>query len=635
MNNNDKNDFFDYRFQFMCMPIVSTEPIKCLYCLKPFIRNMYQTYQSLCNECIMNYLYQARMENAVISAQSQQPPICFAPLALSAPPVLPVIPAHISLPSPSPSPIPNSTPNLVPVPSVLPVKVNSPPPAPSTYSYPQQILHTSIFICDFFYHFSKIFNIEYFSIETLVRNIEDNGINKLLTRICKALMLRIVKNTYQNEQELVISNKCRIIDLGRKLREIFDISEILEMAWVTVIGEIILDKHYKDYVKDTPVENIKKNISVSLTPEDFLNFSIEEKLGVIEFLINCYLDSKDCREHIAMQIEHQVSIAKIRSEKKQKIKMLEMQMMQTNPFPPELEQERVRLREEEKLLHEEVSHLHYRSVSIGSDSQNNEYYYFKFEPNRIFVFYPSTTSVFETGDWFYYSTRDNIEKLVSHLSLQIKNEFKLKEGIDKLIAAGINFDQDDLIDDRLMETINEELGIDGIKQEIKEIEKKFSKYLKSSKKRWYFESDIKKWRAALDATSDISEICTLLLEFSEKAGSPLRLQTIVKKKKSKYRKVVIKLWQNSQDASASWEEFIKTLRSKEELLLGVEIFQRIIMSYIGKKTEDSFRHSDECFKCDDGGKLIMCENCPRVAHLKCAGLKKVPEGEWLCGECKL
>ena len=596
MNSNDKIHFLDYRFQFLYMPIASNEPIKCIYCLKPFTRNMYQTYQALCNECIAYYLCQTRMESTEIPVEHQKHP----------PPALPVAPAR---------------PNII---------------APTSFSIPQHIIHPSIFICDFFYHFSKIFNIEHFSLQTLVKYTEDGGITQFIDRICKALILKIVKNIYQNEQLPEISKKCRIIDLGNKIREIFDISEIMSLAWVTVIGEIILDKSYKDYVKDTPVENIKKNITVSLTPEDFLNFSIEEKLSIIEFLVNCYLDSKDCREHISEQIEHQVNIAKIRSEKKQRIKVLETQMIQTNPFPPELEQERLRLREEEKLLYDEVSQLHYRTASIGTDSQNNEYYFFKFEPNKLFVFCPSNNSPLEIGNWFYYSTRTSMETLVSQLSLQKKNESKLKIGIDKLIASGIRFDQEEIIDEILLQAINEEIGIDGIKEEIKEIEKKFSKYLKSSKKRWDFEADIKKWRSALDSTTNINEICTLLLDFSEKAGSPLRLQSLAKKnkKKNKYRKVVLKLWQNSQDGSKAWEEYMKTLRSKEEMQLGVQILYRVVMSYIGKKTEDFLQHGDECYKCNNGGKLIMCENCPRVAHVKCVGLKKVPEGEWCCGECK-
>ena len=48
------------------------------------------------------------------------------------------------------------------------------------------------------------------------------------------------------------------------------------------------------------------------------------------------------------------------------------------------------------------------------------------------------------------------------------------------------------------------------------------------------------------------------------------------------------------------------------------------------------KHDYECFVCDDGGDLLMCERCPRVYHLNCLKppLAKVPEGDWYCPECK-
>jgi SWI/SNF-related matrix-associated actin-dependent regulator of chromatin subfamily A member 5 len=41
-------------------------------------------------------------------------------------------------------------------------------------------------------------------------------------------------------------------------------------------------------------------------------------------------------------------------------------------------------------------------------------------------------------------------------------------------------------------------------------------------------------------------------------------------------------------------------------------------------------HESYCFCCDDGGDLIECAVCPKVYHLECVGLKKVPKGMWQC-----
>ncbi len=41
----------------------------------------------------------------------------------------------------------------------------------------------------------------------------------------------------------------------------------------------------------------------------------------------------------------------------------------------------------------------------------------------------------------------------------------------------------------------------------------------------------------------------------------------------------------------------------------------------------------ECFKCSEGGVVVLCDKCDRGLHLACAGLTEVPPGEFLCGHC--
>lgn len=30
---------------------------------------------------------------------------------------------------------------------------------------------------------------------------------------------------------------------------------------------------------------------------------------------------------------------------------------------------------------------------------------------------------------------------------------------------------------------------------------------------------------------------------------------------------------------------------------------------------------------------MCCENCPKVAHYQCIGLKTAPKGDWWCKDC--
>lgn len=43
-------------------------------------------------------------------------------------------------------------------------------------------------------------------------------------------------------------------------------------------------------------------------------------------------------------------------------------------------------------------------------------------------------------------------------------------------------------------------------------------------------------------------------------------------------------------------------------------------------------HEDECFRCGEVGKLIMCDqrDCPKSYHLECLNLEKIPHGKWVC-----
>ncbi|XP_076470902.1 histone-lysine N-methyltransferase NSD2-like [Babylonia areolata] len=51
-----------------------------------------------------------------------------------------------------------------------------------------------------------------------------------------------------------------------------------------------------------------------------------------------------------------------------------------------------------------------------------------------------------------------------------------------------------------------------------------------------------------------------------------------------------------------------------------------------KRLELKKEHDDECFRCGEGGELVMCDktNCPKVYHLQCLNLAKPPHGKWLC-----
>ena len=47
-----------------------------------------------------------------------------------------------------------------------------------------------------------------------------------------------------------------------------------------------------------------------------------------------------------------------------------------------------------------------------------------------------------------------------------------------------------------------------------------------------------------------------------------------------------------------------------------------------RKSDVKKGHDDECYRCGEGGELIMCDRngCPKVYHLNCLKLSKPPHG---------
>lgn len=52
----------------------------------------------------------------------------------------------------------------------------------------------------------------------------------------------------------------------------------------------------------------------------------------------------------------------------------------------------------------------------------------------------------------------------------------------------------------------------------------------------------------------------------------------------------------------------------------------------GTKKPPAALHEDLCFKCQDGGSLLMCDykECTKAYHLDCLGHSSSPRGKWFC-----
>ncbi|KAM9354803.1 histone-lysine N-methyltransferase NSD2 [Pholidichthys leucotaenia] len=60
--------------------------------------------------------------------------------------------------------------------------------------------------------------------------------------------------------------------------------------------------------------------------------------------------------------------------------------------------------------------------------------------------------------------------------------------------------------------------------------------------------------------------------------------------------------------------------------------KRLKRKYKKKKSEGKKKSEDECFRCGDGGQLVLCDKktCTKAYHLSCLNLTKRPFGRWDC-----
>ncbi|XP_057779274.1 uncharacterized protein LOC130997863 isoform X2 [Salvia miltiorrhiza] len=66
---------------------------------------------------------------------------------------------------------------------------------------------------------------------------------------------------------------------------------------------------------------------------------------------------------------------------------------------------------------------------------------------------------------------------------------------------------------------------------------------------------------------------------------------------------------------------------------GVSLHEFAVSLLKGRKCS-SKDNDDLCIICADGGKLVLCDACPRAFHKECASLSSIPRGKWYCTYCQ-
>ncbi|XP_075502251.1 uncharacterized protein LOC142540168 isoform X1 [Primulina tabacum] len=86
------------------------------------------------------------------------------------------------------------------------------------------------------------------------------------------------------------------------------------------------------------------------------------------------------------------------------------------------------------------------------------------------------------------------------------------------------------------------------------------------------------------------------------------------------------------EAHAGWEA-----RRKPYMYIytsnGVSLHE-FAVSLLKGRNGSAKNNDDLCIICADGGKLVLCDGCPRAFHKECASLSCIPRGKWYCTYCQ-
>ena len=557
-----------------------------------------------------------------------------------------------------------------------PKKIPSPFPLPVPGHFASDLLY----ITDFVYNFESVLKLSHFTVEQLYSSLQSKEETSLLKELHMALICELIEVVMASDLDS-LGSVCKFLHSLYVLKDTFDISEFLPYSWLALLQELLRVKTFREYSEDTVVQKVNQKTEDRDLETCYFSLSYKEKVGILVFLVNCCFESKNIHEELVRRVEEKSQLNKEKANYYSEAKALEQKLKDENKSQSMTRKAQSTQEKTKKLytqiedLNRKIESIQLRTLPLGLDRDLNEYYFFQFDSSKVYV-KTSNSSRKTNPNWYAFYKQSDIDHLLSVLYSKGVRESKLIEGLKwakpKLVDSEESSTSSEQTEEpkpytnKFSEFEPVHNDLDSVKKILLDVEKSFTEYLEEGNKHWEKPEVIQNWRKGLKKTKDPSQVAKYLLEHAEKASTPLRKAMNVSESESeeetpKYRKVVLKVWQDLGEFYKIWEELVKSVATNQQLALAIGIYHCVLNNYAEKrpetkkpepepKQEKSSRsmryenrkkkikeeqlHDDHCFLCDDGGSLICCEMCPTVVHPKCIGLKRVPNEDWYCDKCK-
>ncbi len=308
---------------------------------------------------------------------------------------------------------------------------------------------------------------------------------------------------------------------------------------------------------------------------------------------------------------------------------------------------------------------------LGSDYRKYKYYYFPWLNNKIYL---------KNNKGWREIKEEEFQNLIDSLSDKGIKENDLKNKIKRLLSKKNKYDQNSNDFNPIKTKENDKNEYELIYNRLFELEEIITNYLSNDNKEWEsFEirNNIKTW---ITCINNINEYTNLLKMFNERIKLPYKSNNnyiiisdespidnnghlnYMKSNKSLEYGNKIKLWSKefeSYSLETIYFEYLNKVSNFPMLHFSISFFEVIlydlnkrrdlykkkneeILIYLNedlKEEKELFKEkkkdidwNEKCLYCNGYGDLICCDDCPNVAHLYCAKLKKEPE-IWRCPNC--
>jgi len=548
-----------------------------------------------------------------------------------------------------------------------------PIPKPSPDIIPSKEQDDLLEIWSFCMTFNKALKIAKFSLielyQSLCANTKDDSL--LVTQLLQSFIEEFIEDVKAfNDKELYSTFAIFLLE----------ISDYVYMCPMEAVGLIFKVKKYRRCISMPALNNILSMIEQyeSQQTETIMpNFTFRQKKELLLALVRglCVVDT--IRENSAKQVqEHK----KYKQEEKHRAH-LEKNIKSTKE---ELSSDKKReLLAKQRELNKLEANLKKKKVvteKLGVDADDSEYWTFAGDNAHLYVK--------SNKGWGYYSTKEQLDKLLESLSDKGILERKLKNTIlTRLKQFTITEDIENKIlpySDRLRGSKKKyyekrELRMIDTKSLIEcvlEIENGYKVFFEERNIVWEEESIRSQWLLEAKELKDSVNTKKWMLKFALSSMQPFFSTNLPKAIKSAIRmnqefdfnindeetksKVSLRgiIWKElGETVYSKWLEYIESSQNTNELFLAVKLLhKRLELLYNTITTEETKKSkattsvkplpnlrprtkvslkewNNECYICGEGGEVLCCDTCPNVVHLECVGLKETPEGIWQCESC--